>query len=165
MQDTERYRLVHAPYAAPCCRIGDQLSCEIRGWVTVRCMSDGLIPWPMTKVRGNRAFILCGDLARAAQQEAAIAVCHWWGVTPQTVTKWRAVLDVPEYSEATRRLHREWMPERVPPEVHARAIAAANTPEANAKKAAAKIGHALSEKTAAALARGREKLREGADGT
>jgi hypothetical protein len=45
-------------------------------------------------------------------------------------------------------------------EVHARAIAAANTAEANAKKAAAKMGHVVSERTAAALAKGRQKLRE-----
>lgn len=69
MNDAERFRLVHGPYAAPACEIGDQLFCEIRGWVKVRGMSDGLIPWPMTPVRGNRAFILCSDLAQAVQQE------------------------------------------------------------------------------------------------
>ncbi len=160
MNDTERFKLVHGPYAAPLSRIGEQLFCEVRGWVTVRGMSDGKIQWPMTRVRGNWTFILCRDLARVVRQEAAIAVCHWWGVTNQTVTKWRAALDVPQYTEATRRLHREWMPERVPPEVHAKAIAAANSPEANAKKSASRMGHAVSEKTAEALARGRKKLAE-----
>ena len=158
MKDRDRFRLVHGPYRAPRCRLGDKLFCEQRGWVPIRGMSNGRIQWPMTRVRANNAFILCGDLVRAIRQEAAIAVCHWWGVTPQTVTKWRKALDVEQYTEATRRLHREWMPERVPPAVHRRAIRLASTPEANAKKAAAATGRKPSPKVLAILAMGRKKL-------
>lgn len=140
MHDSDRYLLINGPYQAPRRRIGGRLFCELRGEVIVHGMSAGRIAWPRTKVGRSWAFILCGDLSRAVAFESNQAVCYWWGVTPQTVTKWRKALDVPEYNDGTRRLHSAWMPERIPPEVHARAIANANTPEANAKKAAAKIG-------------------------
>ena len=103
-------------------------------------MSDGRIQWPMTLAGRNKAFIHCGDLARAVQQEAAIAVCHWWGVTAQTVTKWRKALDVEQYTEATRRLHREWMPHRLTPAERRKAVARMSSPEANAKKSAWRTG-------------------------
>jgi hypothetical protein len=53
------------------------------------------------KARGSHSPILTGDLARAVQVEAAIVVCYLFGVTPQTVTKWRAALDVPQNSPGT----------------------------------------------------------------
>src|SRR5262245_29426704 len=157
MHDRERSRLLHGPYEAPRCRIGKPLFCELRGWVPMRGMSAGRISWPRTKIKKAWALILCGDLVRAVKREAAIAVAHWWGVTSQTVTLWRKALNVGPYTEGTVRLHREWTPERIPPEVHARGVAAASTPEANAKKAIAKRGHAVSAKAARALARGRRR--------
>jgi hypothetical protein len=123
-------------------------------------MSDGRIPWPVTRVKKASAFIIHGDLVQAIRQESATAVCYWWGITPQTVTKWRKALDVPTYNEGTRRLWSELASEFLTPEVQERARAKANSPEANAKKAAAKVGHAISRKTAAALAMGREILRQ-----
>jgi hypothetical protein len=56
------------------------------------------------------------------------------------VTKWRKALDVPQVNEGKVRLYQEYAPERLTPEVRAKADAAANTPEANAKKSAAKKG-------------------------
>ncbi len=44
MRDADRHRLLHGPYTAPPCRLGDKLFCEVRGWVPVRRMSDGPIP-------------------------------------------------------------------------------------------------------------------------
>src|SRR5271165_3958276 len=96
MHDRERFRLLHGPYRAPRCGFGQKLFCELRGWVVVRGISAGRIAWPRTKVKRAWAFILCGDLVRAVRRESAIAVCHWWGVTPQTVTVWRKALDVPQ---------------------------------------------------------------------
>jgi hypothetical protein len=72
----------------------------------------------------------------------------------------RKALDVPTYNEGTRRLWSDLATEFFTPEVQERARAKANSPEANAKKSASKMGHAISEKTKAALARGREKLRQ-----
>jgi hypothetical protein len=46
--DRDCFKLLHGPYAPPYCRIGKPLFCEIRGWVTVRGMSGGLIPRTVT---------------------------------------------------------------------------------------------------------------------
>jgi len=129
----QRFKLLFGPYQMPRCRLGKKLFCEIRGWVPVKRISNGRIPWPLTIVGRNRAFIICGDLAKALRRESNIAICHHWGVTPQTVTVWRKALDVPVATEGTSRLFR-LTAERMPAEVRARAIKAANTPEANAKK-------------------------------
>jgi hypothetical protein len=139
MPSVTRHKLLFGPYTMPRCRLGKKLFCEIRGWVPVKRISNGRIPWPQTVVGRNRAFILCGDLAKAVRRESNIAVCFWWGVTPQTVTVWRKALDVPVATEGTSRLFR-LTAKRMPQEVRARAIAGCNTPEANAKKSAAKLG-------------------------
>jgi hypothetical protein len=57
-------------------------------------------------------LILYGDLARAVRRESAVAVAHAWGVTAQTVTKWRRALGVPRATEGTSRLHRAYAAER-----------------------------------------------------
>jgi len=111
----------------------------------------------MTRVGRNKAYILCGDLVQALKRESSQAIQYWSGVGWHTVWTWRKALGIGQYNEGTLRLHSDWMPERVPPDVQARAVAKANTPEANAKKAAAKLGHAVSPKVAAILARGRKK--------
>jgi hypothetical protein len=153
MHDRDRYKLLHGPYRMPRCRIGGRLFCEERGWVTVKRISDGKIPWPQTVVRRSRAFILCGGLVKAVRRESAIAVCHWWGVTPQTVSKWRKALGVPQVNEGTARLYRDYAPERLTEEIRKRALAAANGPEANAKKAAFRLGKPAHPRARAALAR------------
>lgn len=143
MNVRERYKLLHGPYAPPRCRVGRKLFCEIRGWVAVAGMSGGGIPWPMCRVGRHgraRAFILCRDLAKAVRHESNQAVCCWFGVTPQTVKVWRKALDVPPNNEGTQRLNRDWMPWRLTEEERRKAIAAMSSPQANAKKSAAKIG-------------------------
>jgi hypothetical protein len=157
MNDHERFKFLHGPYAPPRCRIGGWLTCRLRGRVRVRYLSAGRVQWPMTRVGRNKAYILCGDLVRALQRESSQAIQYWWGVGWHTVWTWRKALGISQYNEGTLRLHRDWMPERVPPEVHARAVANASTPEANARKAASKLGHSVSPKVAAILARGRQK--------
>jgi hypothetical protein len=157
MIDSERFKLLHGPYGAPRWPLGKRVFCEMRGWVKFTGMSAGRIQWPCAKVKGGWPFILCSDLVKAVRRESALAICYWWGVTPQTVTKWRKALDVGAYNEGTLRLHRDWIPEKVPPEVHARAIAAASTPEANAKKTAARLGHRVNPRVAAILAKGRQR--------
>src|SRR4029077_7533342 len=101
MNDADRFRLLYGPYLTPRCRLGKKLFCEIRGWVPVRRISAGRIPWPQTIVGRSLAFILCGDLVKAVRRESNQAVCRWWGVMPQTVTAWRKALDVPQGNEGT----------------------------------------------------------------
>jgi hypothetical protein len=153
MNDRQRFKLLHGRYKPPRCRIGCKLFCELRGWVTVRGMSAGRIAWPRTKVKRAWAFILCGDLARAVRRESAIAICHWWGVTPQTLTVWRKALEVPPVNEGTRRLHVDYTPERLPPEVQEAARKKASSPEANAKKSAWRKGRPIHPNALAALER------------
>jgi hypothetical protein len=81
-------------------------------------------------------LIVCGDLVKAVRRESEVAVAHWWGVTAQTVRVWRKALGVPKMNEGSARLHRDYTPLRLPPEVQERARRAASSPEANAKKAA-----------------------------
>jgi hypothetical protein len=90
------------PYRPPHrSRPGDRLFCQLRGWVEVGGLSDSPVPWPYMKARGRHSHILTGDLVRAVRQEASIVVCHLFGVTAQTVTKWRATLGVPHATPGT----------------------------------------------------------------
>jgi hypothetical protein len=158
MNDAERFKLLHGPCRAPRCKIGQKLWCEMRGWVIVRGMSEGRVAWPVTRVNRATAFIVCAGLAEAIRRESASAVCYWWGITPQTVTKWRKALDVPTYNEGTTKLWSKLSAEFLTPEVQKRARKKANSPEMNAKKRAGVLGREVSPKQAVALAQGRRKL-------
>lgn len=106
MKDSERFRLI-GTYKPLRVKIGTVLSCEFRDCdVVVTGYSDGKITWPIGSAKGIRAktLVICGDLAEAIRKESNQAVCYWWGVTPQTVTKWRKALDVGTYTEGTNRL-------------------------------------------------------------
>src|SRR4051794_27994816 len=115
MTDAERFRLLQS-YRTPRFRLGQVVMCEVRGEVIVCGLADARIPWPVGKRGRAKALIVYRDLARAVRRESAIAVCHWWGVTAQTVTKWRKALGVPEHNDGTRRLRRDYFPEVLTPE-------------------------------------------------
>ena len=89
-------KLHFGPYNIPSFRYGRKVNCEVRGEVTIVGLSDARIPWPLGRVHGNnnRGLIIYGALARAVRRESNLAVCYWWGVTPQTVSKWRKALGV-----------------------------------------------------------------------
>lgn len=145
MNDADRFRLLHGPYRPPRCRVGRTLCCELRGDVRVTGYSDGPLPWPAGHAlggsgRGKPALILCGDLVKAVLRESNLAVAHHWGVTSQTVTLWRRALDVPVHNEGTKRLWRDLAPDRLSREARALAAERTGSPEARAKKAAAKRG-------------------------
>ncbi len=111
MTDDDRYRLLFGPYKTPRFRYGSTRFCELRG-----------------------------DLARAVRRESAQAVAHWWGITPQTVTKWRQALDVGPTNEGMRRLHHDYWEEPWALEARAKAVAKTGDPVRRAKIAAAKRG-------------------------
>jgi hypothetical protein len=137
----DRTRLLHGPYRQNRYRLGGVLFCEVRGEVVACGVSAGRIPWPVGKRGRAKSLVVCGGLVRAVRREAAVAVCHWWGITPQTVTKWRRALGVPEHNDGTRRLRRENAPNSVlRPDVQAKARANAQMPEARAKMGAANVG-------------------------
>jgi len=78
---------------------------DVRGWVTIVGMTDAPIPWPIGKRGRARSRVVYQGLARAVRNESNQAMCRAWGVTPQTVSKWRKALGVPQENDGTRRLH------------------------------------------------------------
>jgi hypothetical protein len=141
MIDSERYRLLHGPYAAPKCRVGGLLYCVRRERdLKVSGLTDAPIQWPFTRVAGPKSLIVCGDLVRAVRTESELAVAHHWGVARKTVWKWRTALGVPMWNEGSRRLLLETVPERVDLETLALAREKSRTREARAKMSAARKG-------------------------
>jgi hypothetical protein len=110
MRKEERFKLHFGPYAAPKYRLGMMVRCQIRGKVQVYATSDGCIPWPISKAgqRGAKMLVIYGGLAQAIRRESVQAVAYWWGVTPQTVTKWRRLLGIRNNPEGTTRLRRRY---------------------------------------------------------
>ncbi|MCE9607043.1 MAG: hypothetical protein K8U03_19330 [Planctomycetia bacterium] len=105
-------------------------------------ISNGRIPWPLGRIRGNsnRALIVYGALARAVRREANQAICFWWGVTAQTVSKWRKALGVFEQTKGDRAVRaehgrRNWT--KVGPKL----LAKSQHPERRAKISAARTGN------------------------
>jgi hypothetical protein len=154
MTDRDRFKLLSGPYRALRCRKGDVVFCDVRGEVVVRGMSAGRIPWTVTRLKRSRPLLIVfAGLAEAIRRESNQAVAFWRGIDKQTVSKYRKVLGVPLMREGTCRLHRDIADEVFTEEVRARAVAAANTPEANAKESAAKLGKPRPAHLMEALAR------------
>ncbi len=140
MRDTDRYKLHHGSYVPPRCRVGG----EYRGREVVSGgISDAPIQWPYRKSVGRPSYIVCGDLIRAVQTEAEIAVAHHWGVSPATVENWRRALDVPRMTEGTRRLAVAYTPEKLTDEVHVQARAGMERSEVRVKIRESRVGKPL----------------------
>ncbi len=152
MDDAERLKLIHGPYAAPACKHGDKLFCEARDReVKVGRMSNGLIQWPTVLKTGSPSLIVCGDLALAVRLESEIAISHWWGVGLVTVWKWRKALGVDRTNDGTSRLYREYGPEKLTEDVTAIGRERAREPESIAKMVESKKGQSVHPNTAKAL--------------
>jgi hypothetical protein len=105
MASPDNARLLFGPYRTPRFRYGATVFCEMRGYIEIVGLSTGRIPWPIGKRgRGRRSLVVYKGLAKAVQREASVAICHWWGITAQTVTKWRKALDVGRMNEGTTRV-------------------------------------------------------------
>ena len=144
MNEQDRVELLYGPYQAPRCKVGRLLRCRMRGQVRVGGITDAPIPWPRVRQLGGNGYpslILCGDLVRAVQLESATAVAYWFGVTAQTVTKWRRVLGVEPLTKGTSDLLRRWSPETVgTDEAKEKLREATQRPLRNAKIAGARRG-------------------------
>jgi hypothetical protein len=152
MKPDHRHQLRFGSYATPRFRYGSTVTDACRGKVVIVAISNSRIPWPLGRVKGNpnRALIIYGALARAVRREANQAVCFWWGVTAQTVSKWRKALGVVEQTEGDRAVRaehgrRNWA--RVRPKFHAKA----QDPERRKKIATARIGKPRSKSVVDAL--------------
>ena len=108
MNDQQRFQLLFGSYRTPRFNYGATVFDEARGSVQITGLTDGPIPWPLGKPRGLRVkstIILFSGLIKAVQRESNQAVAHWWGVSGQTVTKWRKALGVGPTTKGTSRLH------------------------------------------------------------
>jgi hypothetical protein len=96
--DTDRFKMLFGPYTTPVFKYGDDAFCERHGDVILCGLTPARIPWPIgkRKQKGSRArsIVLCGALVEAVRRESAQAVAYWFGVTAQTVTRWRKALGV-----------------------------------------------------------------------
>jgi hypothetical protein len=140
MEDIERFRLL-GTYHTPRFRYGRKVICEVRGEVVITGMTDSRIPWPIGKRgRGRHSLVVYKGLAKAIRRESNLAICHWWGITPQTVSKWRKALGVEPTTEGTSRLHSEYTKEPWAVRAWAKAHAKARDPERRRKISEARRG-------------------------
>jgi hypothetical protein len=79
-------------------------------------------------------------LATAVRRESNQAVSYWWGVSGQTVTKWRKALSVATTNEGPRRLRSEYALEEPIADGRKLAWTKARDPIRRAKIAASKLG-------------------------
>ena len=140
MNDHQRFALHFGPYHAPPFDYGDAVMDEVRSEVTVVKLSDAKILWPIGKLRQGRSLIVYGGLAAAIRQESNQAVCHWWGITPQTVTEWRKALNVEPVNAGSRELFVQYGREERSLDALPNARVAASLPEARRKLAEARRG-------------------------
>ena len=146
-----RHELQFGPYKPPRHRLGQPAQCAVRGEVTIVGTTAGRIPWPVGKTLRAKSLVIYGALEKAIRKESSVAICHWWGVTAQTVTKWRKALGVEPYNEGSRRLISRIA--KQPEHMAARLEGLANVNRAvtNAKISATKMGVPRSEATKAKL--------------
>jgi len=74
MRDLDGFKFLYGPYRPPPCKIGDTLTCAVRGPQLV----VGISTAPSGRA-GRRFHIVCGDLERALRVESLVAGCYWWG--------------------------------------------------------------------------------------
>ena len=153
MLDQQRFALHFGPYLAPPFNYGDLVMDAVRGEVEIVKLSGAKIPWPIGKLRQGRSLVVFGGLADAIRQESNQAVCHWWGVTPQTVTKWRKALHVEPLNAGSRELFIRYGREERTQDALPKARLAAARPESRQKLADAHRGKPRHQSVVEALRR------------
>jgi hypothetical protein len=129
--------------------------CRVQGRVEIVGMTDAPICWPIGQRGRAKALVVYKDLVRAVRRESELAVAHWWGITAQTVWKWRRALSVDPTTKGTSRLRHDYALE--PPITAARekAQAKATDSDRRAKIAAARRGKPRPAHVIEAMCRGR----------
>jgi hypothetical protein len=136
VDDADRFRLLFGPYRTPRFRYGKVVFCEVRGEATICGLSDAPIPWPVGKRRRAKSLVVYKGLAEAVRRESNLAVAHWWGISPQTVSLWRKALDVGPVTAGTARQLRDNLAETWKNGGREKAIARARDPEVRVRMAA-----------------------------
>ncbi len=94
MREEDRFKVYSGPYRTPRFRLGKVVEDEWRGDVTIVGVSNGRIAWPVGQTKRAKSLVVYGGLSKAIRRESVQAVAYWFGVTPQTVTKWRNKLGI-----------------------------------------------------------------------
>ncbi len=140
MRTPKHLQFRFGPYATPKVRVGSQVQCCWRGTVAVVGLSDSRLPWPIGRRGANYALIIYCDLAKAIKLESSQAICHWFGVTTQTVRKWRRALGVGRMTPGQSARSRELFNQPWGVRARKKAWAKARDPVRRAKIAAARTG-------------------------
>lgn len=151
MRDSDRFKLRFGPYLMPMFKYGQVVFCEVRGEVTIVGLTDAKIPWPMGKRGHTKTFVVFAGLADAVRKEANLAVSHWFGLTPQTVTKWRKALDVPPITLGTEALMRDHVTPKRKRAMRKARGPSYRDPERNEKIRQARLGKPRPKRVIAAL--------------
>ena len=93
---SQKPRLINGPYTSPDVKVGDAITCAVRGTVEVRGWHDkGVIGVPLGGVKGTRwSIVVSHDLLRALYVETSIAIQFYWAVSEPTVANWRRALGI-----------------------------------------------------------------------
>ncbi len=96
MQKRHEPRLLYGPYRSPDVKVGDTITCAIRGLVEVRGWHDkGSIGIPLGGTKGTRwSIVVSNDLLRALHVEMSSSICWYWAITNVTVGRWRRALSI-----------------------------------------------------------------------
>lgn len=156
MTGSDRCALRFGTYRTPRFRYGTVVMCEVRGEVTIVGLTNSRIPWPIGKRVRAKSHAVFGGLASAIHCESATAICYWFGVTPQTVTKWRKAMGVGPVNAGTSELKRRNWEEDWALAARRKALSKARDPERRRKIAESKRGkprprHVIEAMTAARL--------------
>ncbi len=141
-------------YLTPQYEYGQTVTDAIRGDVIITRTSAAPIPWPMGALDGNLkpGLVIFAGLLEALSTESATAICHHWGITAQTVSKWRGLLGIDQKTPGARRLRQQ----KLTPHLNAgRSLIDYTTPERSRKIAAKKIGKPRPQHVLDAMREGR----------
>jgi hypothetical protein len=158
VSDADPYRLPGS-YRAPRFRYGRTVWCAVRGEVEVVGLHEAPIPWPVGKRGRARSLVVFKGLARAVRRESEIVVARQWGVTGQTVGKWRKALGVGRVTDGTSKLLSDHAREPAVVAGLKKATAKAGDPARRAKLSAAMRGRKMDRRVVEALAAQRRGTR------
>ena len=128
-------------YRTPRVRVGQTVECEVRGPVVVVSIADSPIQWPWGKRgRGRRSPVVYKGLAKALRDEMGTDICRAWGISSQTVTKWRKRLGLSRHTPGRSKFFRQRMLGPHGKKMHRLAAPTLRSPASRAKIAAAKLG-------------------------
>lgn len=164
MHDRQRFKLRFGRYRTPRFKYKSIVWDEVRGFVEIVGVTDARIPWPLGKRhRAKPSPVVFRDLAKAVRNESNQAVAHWWGVSGQTVTKWRKGLDVEPTNRGTSVVRSEQFHEDWASEARKKAWAKARDPVRRAKIAASRLGKKRPVYVVAAMRRALKGRRHSAE--